>query len=89
MTAFIGVRISWLMLARKSDLARVASSAASRAATSSAWLRLRSVMSVKLITAPTISPSLRIGVAPYSTGSPWPSLRQRHSSSIRLASPRV
>ena len=31
MTAFIGVRISWLMLARKSLLARLAASAASRA----------------------------------------------------------
>ena len=36
MTAFIGVRISWLMFARKSDFVRVASSAISFAATSSA-----------------------------------------------------
>ena len=35
MMAFIGVRISWLMLARNSDLTRVASRAASRAAISS------------------------------------------------------
>ena len=34
-TAFIGVRISWLMLARKIDFACVAASAASRAACSS------------------------------------------------------
>ncbi len=34
-TPFIGVRISWLMLARNSDLARLAASAASRALTSS------------------------------------------------------
>ncbi len=31
MMAFIGVRISWLMLARKTDLVRFAASAASRA----------------------------------------------------------
>jgi hypothetical protein len=35
MTAFIGVRISWLMLARNSALARVATSATSRARESS------------------------------------------------------
>ena len=34
-TPFIGVRISWLMLARKADFMRDASSAASRAAASS------------------------------------------------------
>ena len=70
MIAFIGVRISWLMLARKSDLALVAASAVSLAATSSICARLRSVMSVKLTTAPRIAPSLKIGVAPYSTGRP-------------------
>ena len=36
MMAFIGVRISWLMLARKSDLALVAASAASLATARSA-----------------------------------------------------
>ena len=35
MIAFIGVRISWLMLARKTLLARLAASEASRAASSS------------------------------------------------------
>ena len=35
MMPFIGVRISWLMLARNSDLARVEASAWSRASTSS------------------------------------------------------
>ncbi len=35
MIAFIGVRISWLMLARNIDLARVALSACSRATSSS------------------------------------------------------
>ena len=53
-------------------------------AASACSLRLRSVMSVKLMTAPTIAPSLRIGVAPYSTGRPVPSLRHRYSSSMRL-----
>ena len=46
MTAFMGVRISWLMLARKSDLARVASSAFSLASKASRSSRLRVVMSV-------------------------------------------
>ena len=89
MMAFIGVRISWLMLARKSDLALVASSAASLAARTSASCCLRSVMSVKLTTEPTIVPSFMIGVAPYSTGRPVPSLRHRNSSSMRLALPRL
>ena len=51
--AFIGVRISWLMLARNALLARVAACALSRATTSSSfsacsrWLAsLRSVMSI-------------------------------------------
>ena len=44
-------------------------------------------MSVKLTTEPTIAPSFSIGVAPYSTGKPVPSLRQRNSSSMRLALP--
>ena len=44
-TAFIGVRISWLMLARKSPLARLAASAASRAWRSSSAARLCSVTS--------------------------------------------
>jgi len=41
-TAFIGVRISWLMLARKADLLWVAASAASRASRSSRSARVRS-----------------------------------------------
>src|SRR5471030_2869792 len=36
-TAFIGVRISWLILATKSDLARPAASASSLASSSAAW----------------------------------------------------
>ena len=44
-TAFMGVRISWLILAMKSDLAWVAASAASFALNSSCSTRLLSVMS--------------------------------------------
>ena len=43
--AFIGVRISWLMFARNSPLARLAASAASFAFDSSAAAAMRSVMS--------------------------------------------
>ena len=53
------------------------------------FTRLRAVMSVKLTTDPTTAPSLRIGVAPYSTGSGEPSLRHRHSLSTRLVWPRA
>ncbi len=45
MMPFIGVRISWLMLAKNSDFTRTDSSAASRASASSASISLRSVMS--------------------------------------------
>ena len=45
MIAFIGVRISWLMLARKSDLVRLALSAAALACLSSSSTVLRSVTS--------------------------------------------
>ena len=44
-TAFIGVRISWLMLARKSPFARLAARASSRACRSSSATRLCSVTS--------------------------------------------
>ena len=46
-TPFIGVRISWLMLARKSDLARLAASASSLACSSSTEMRLAAVTSVR------------------------------------------
>ena len=45
-TPFIGVRISWLIMARNSVRARVAASAASRAAASACSVCLRSVISV-------------------------------------------
>ena len=57
MMAFIGVRISWLMLARKSLLARLAWSAASRASRSSSWYFFSSVMSREIPKVPITSPS--------------------------------
>src|SRR5205814_837828 len=55
--AFIGVRISWLTLAKKSSLARLAASAASLAWRSSASNRLRSEMSWITATAYAGSPA--------------------------------
>ena len=46
--AFMGVRISWLTLARNSSLARLAASAASLAWRSSSSSRLRSEMSWRI-----------------------------------------
>ena len=51
-TAFIGVRISWLMFATKSDFARDACSAWSLAPSSSSSIRLRSPTSRAMIEAP-------------------------------------
>ena len=69
MTPFIGVRISWLMLARNSLLARLAASAASLAARNCASALFRSVMS---LTTPRIF-----------TGAPWMSRSTRPSSLIQ------
>ena len=55
MIAFIGVRISWLMLARKSALALEASSATFRAPISSASSRLKSLMSW-------VTPNMSVGL---------------------------
>ena len=52
MTPFIGVRISWLIVARNSLLARLAASAASRACRSSSSARLCAVMSLYVATKP-------------------------------------
>ena len=67
-TVFIGVRISWLMLARNSLLARLAASAASRACASELFstcscrcASLSSVMSCTSTKKPTTSPSRRSG----------------------------
>jgi len=57
MMAFMGVRISWLMLARKSLFARVAASTASLAAASSRSVSLRWVMSTKVPISPPGLPS--------------------------------
>ena len=51
-TPFIGVRISWLIVARNSLLARLAASAASRACRSSSSARLCAVMSLYVDTKP-------------------------------------
>ena len=57
MTPFIGVRISWLMLARKSDLSREASVALSRASDIAASAPTSAVMSASVPTQPAIPPS--------------------------------
>ena len=61
MMAFIGVRISWLMLARKALLARLAASAASRASRSASAACFCSVLSMAITTRPTTTPSRQSG----------------------------
>ena len=63
-TPFIGVRISWLMLARNSDFARLAASAASRARTNS-WLIVSSLVAVA------VSASVRERTLSSSTVAAW------------------
>ncbi len=58
MTPFIGVRISWLMLARKSDFSREASSASSLASDIAASAPASAVTSARVPTHPPISPWL-------------------------------
>ena len=58
-TPFIGVRISWLMRARNSLLARAPDSAASRAWRNSASWRMRAVTSVKKPVAPSSKGKIR------------------------------
>ena len=60
MMPFIGVRISWLIAARKRDLARSAASAWSRAPASSAWAALASVMSLATIWTSAGSPFIAV-----------------------------
>ena len=55
MTPFIGVRISWLMLARKSDLSRDASVASSRASDMAASAPASAVTSARVPTQPAVS----------------------------------
>ena len=57
MTPFIGVRISWLMLARKSDLSRDASVALSRASAIAASAPTSAVTSARVPTQPAMPPS--------------------------------
>ena len=57
MTPFMGVLISWLMFARNSLLARLASSAASRASRIVSSARRRSVMSRMISNPPATDPS--------------------------------
>ena len=54
--AFMGVRISWLMLARNTDFARLACSAASFASAACCWVILRWVMSTQEPMKPRNSP---------------------------------
>ncbi len=53
----MGVRISWLMVARKSLLARLALSACCLASRSASSSRLRSVMSIQPSITPLMAPS--------------------------------
>ena len=69
MTPFIGVRISWLMVARKADLARSAANAVSRAASSSLSASLYAVM---LRAVPRISSGRPVLVAQHLAGRAYP-----------------
>ncbi len=62
MTPFIGVRISWLMLARNSLLSRLLDSACTMAACSAMWARWRSVMSLLKTATPLIASLVWIGL---------------------------
>ena len=87
-TPFMGVRISWLMLARNSLLARLAASAASFAFCISA-IRLRSVMSWAMDETPTTLPSASTTEeADTATGAWLPSFRTRTVSKWATRSPR-
>ena len=72
----MGVRISWLMVARNSDLSRLDSKAASRAAFSSCSAARRRVMSLAMTAMPRMFPSSRMGETVTDTGMTAPSLAQ-------------
>ncbi|MNR48481.1 hypothetical protein D3C85_1677250 [compost metagenome] len=75
-TAFIGVRISWLMLATNSLFARLATSALSMALRSCCAASFSRLMSLAMPRKPTISSAeLRTAVTVSCTGSREPSLR--------------
>ena len=75
MMTFMGVRISWLMLARKSLFARLPASAASLAARSSCSVVLCPVTSTRMPRNPTVRPSRMIGLERTSAGKRVPSAR--------------
>ena len=86
---FMGVRISWLILARNSLLARLAAWASSRDCCSSRSMRLRSEMSVTAERTPRTRPPETIDWAATSTGTARPSLaRKRDSYCSRVFVPR-
>ena len=73
MMPFMGVRISWLMLARNSLLVRVAASAASLASRIASSARFRAVMSREMPNVPTTRPSLSWnGILVVDTQVTWP-----------------
>ena len=75
MMAFMGVRISWLMLARNSDLARSPASAAFLAAISAVSASLRAVMSRAMPSSPVQRPcSSRMATLTISMCCHWPSV---------------
>ena len=80
MTPFSGVRISWLMVDRKSPLRRVASSAAFLASSRCCCNRRSSRMSENTATEPCHSPSSAKGAPVTLTGSEEPSLWKNTSS---------
>ena len=85
---FSGVRISWLVLARKALLARLAASAASRALASACSARRSAVTSSAIqIVPPWVGLSGSIALARSRTVKPLPS-RRRPWRSRSIASPR-
>ncbi len=90
MTPFIGVRISWLMLARKSDLSRDASLALSRASDMAASAPASAVTSASVPTQPAVPPSMSgMGFEVTSTirgSEAGRSISNRRESSVMLAS---
>ncbi len=82
--AFIGVRISWLMLARNSDLVRAAASASAWARRSSLTAARSTVMSSSMTTTPLARSSASMARAERRTQNVLPSLR-RHWLSFDVA----
>ena len=81
MMAFIGVRISWLMLARKCPFDRLAASAASLARTNSCCIATASVVSSRMLTKPVTRPlGPKIGEITICPGNWLPSLRRLFNS---------